>query len=158
MEISHSFGSKCIWIYVFQILGTEFQTTKIVPKCVAHTFLHTALSLHQGEGVGRWGIKQFSQSYNPVSCPRPHNLHHSGGHSERDSLTAERTESPSVCQPHPQSPTQRCEGLPSVWLWLRYHSRKWLWVMKETAWVFGFLSLGFALCESMRVIHSRKQH
>lgn len=47
-------------------------------------------------GGRRW-IKQFSQSWNPVSCPGPHNLHHSGGHSERDSLTVERTESPNVC-------------------------------------------------------------
>lgn len=52
-------------------------------------------------GGGR-GVKQFSQSCNPASCPGPHNLHHSGGHSERDSLTVEGTESPSVWQPHPR--------------------------------------------------------
>lgn len=33
---SQFFTSTCIWIYGFQIVGTEFQATKFVPKCVAH--------------------------------------------------------------------------------------------------------------------------
>lgn len=94
---------------------------------------------------GRRGEKQFSQSCNPVSCPGPHNLHHSV-QSVTVRLWREQRARMSASQ-HPRSRTQRREGLPSVPLQLRCHGRKWLWVMKESAWVFGFLSSGFVLCE-----------
>lgn len=93
-----------------------------------------------------------------MSCPGPHNLQHGGGHSERDSLTAERTESLNVCQTHPQ----RGEGLLSARLQLLYHGRKWLWVMRGAARVFGFLSSGFvpresAVCNPQQKTTLRKQ-
>lgn len=79
----------------------------------------SALGVRRRNGGGR-GVKQFSQSCNPVSCPGPHNLHRSGGLSERDGPTAERTESPSVWQPHPRRGSAK--ALPRAALQLRYHS------------------------------------
>lgn len=59
---------------------------------------------HMCNGWDR-GVMQFPQYCDAVSCLGTHNLLHSGGPSDSDSLSATRTPSPNVCQPRPHQHT-----------------------------------------------------